>query len=147
MKIAAHVTEKVMFSWPVEYWVEFFRKVTRDGHEVYIVGEDDYVEIRDKNPLLFDRLRMGDEVSRQVISKCDVFVGPPLKYYEMAKDAKVRTVAMLGATFKADGVKSSTQCAGCLDHLENVNDCLWEDSLCMWEIPPNDILKEVLCCV
>ena len=141
MKIAAHVTEKLMFAWPLDYWIEFFRKATDKGHEVYIVGDDDYVEIQDKNPLLFDRLRIGDDLSKKTIAKCDVFVGPPLKYYEMAKDTGVRAIGLLGASLKGEGVASTTPCAGCLEGLQDVNDCYWGDCLCMWEIPPNDVLE------
>jgi ADP-heptose:LPS heptosyltransferase len=145
MKVAIHLTEKVTYRWPIEYWVEVIHKLTKAGHEVYAVSDEYNVVIEDKNPLLFDRLNLSDELSKQVIAKCDVFIGVPLKYYHMAKELGVRTVGLLGSTWKGDGIKSPTQCAPCREHIENVNDCIWDaDYLCMHEITPNDVM-EVLC--
>jgi ADP-heptose:LPS heptosyltransferase len=144
MKVAIHLTERVTYRWPIEYWVELIGKLTKAGHEVYAVSDEPNVRIEDKNPLLFDRTQLSDELSKTVIAKCDVFVGAPLKYYKMAKELNVRAIALLGSTFKGDGVKTSAQCGGCRDNMENVNDCLFEDELCFWEITPNDVM-EVLC--
>jgi ADP-heptose:LPS heptosyltransferase len=143
MKVCIHLTEKVTYVWPIEYWVELIHKLTKDGHEVYAVSDEYNVKIEDKNPLLFDRLNLSDELSKQVIAKCDVFVGAPLKYYYMAREVGVKTVGLLGATLKGEGVESTTQCAGCREHIEHVNDCIWEDTLCMHEITPNMVLEAV----
>ena len=144
MKVAIHLTEKVTYRWPIDYWIELIRKLTTKGHEVYAVSDEPYVRIDDTNPLLFDRLHLADDLSKIVIAKCDAFVGPPLKYYQMAKELGVKTVALLGSSFNGDGVKTSAQCGGCRENMKNVNDCVFEDELCYFEITPNDVL-EVLC--
>ena len=143
MKICIHLTERVTYKWPIEYWIELIGRLTHLGHEIYAVSDEDNVRIDDKNPLLFDRLHLGDELSKTVIAKCDVFVGPPLKYYDMAKELGIRTVAFLGSTFKGEGVKTTAQCGGCRENIKNVNDCIFEDELCYWEITPYDVMEEV----
>jgi ADP-heptose:LPS heptosyltransferase len=144
MKVAIHLSEKVTYKWPLEYWVELIGKLTKQGHEVYAFSDEPYVRIDDTNPLLFDRLRLTDEIAKTEIAKCDVFVGAPLKYYDMAKEAKVRTVGLLGATHKGEGVKTTAPCGACRDNMENINDCIFEDEMCGYEITPNDVL-EVVC--
>lgn len=140
MKIAIHLTERVMFQWPLTYWVELVRKLTDLGHDVYALSDEPNVTNQSDNPKFHARLHLSDEESRKVISECDVFIGVPLKYHDMAKDLGVRTIALLGATFKGDGVKTTMICGGCLDKLENKVDCNFEDEICYSEITPNDVI-------
>lgn len=140
MRIAVHLTERVMFSWPMAYWIELVKKLTDAGHDLYAISDEYNVGNNSTNPKFHDRLHLSDDESRKVIADCDVFIGPPLKYYDMAKELGVRTVAILGATLKGDGVKTSNICGGCLDKLENKNDCNFDDEICYWEVTPNDII-------
>ena len=140
LKIAVHLTERVMFAWPLDYWTELVRKLTDAGHDLYALSDELNVGNESKNPRFHDRLHLSDEESRKVIADCDVFIGPPLKYYGMAKELGVKTVALLGATFKGDGVRTTNICGGCLDKLENKTDCVFSDELCYWEVTPNDVI-------
>lgn len=140
MKIALHFTERVCFMWPMSYWIELVQKLTDAGHNLYALSDEPNVGNNSKNPKLHDRLHLSDEESRKVIAECDLFIGPPLKYYDMAKELGVRTIALLGATFKGDGVRTTNICGGCLDKLEGRNDCNFGDELCMWELLPNDVI-------
>lgn len=143
MRIAAHLTEKLMYRWPVSYWVELIHKLTKQGHHVYAVSDEYTVAIKDDNPLLHNCLHLPDEQTEKVIAGCDLYIGVPGKYYDMAKRNGVRVVGLLGATKKGEGVVSSSQCAGCTDLMPNRIDCLWADELCMFEITPNDVLRQV----
>lgn len=142
-KICIHLTERVTYKWPLEYVIELIGRLTKLGHEVYAVSDENNIKIEDKNPLLFDRLHLTDDLSKLVIAKCDVFVGPPLKYYQMARELGVRTVALLGCTYSGEGVKTTAPCGGCRENIENVNDCVFEDELCMWELTPLDVMEDV----
>jgi ADP-heptose:LPS heptosyltransferase len=141
MKFSIHLTEKVPYKWPIEYWVELIHHLTKKGHEVYAVSDEPHVEIKDENPLLFDRLHLSDDLSKIVIAQSDAFVGAPLKYFHMAVEAGVKTVVLQGPSFKGEGVKTSVQCGGCIENIENVQDCIWEDYLCLFEITPYDVLE------
>ena len=143
MKVAIHLTEKITFKWPIDYWVELIRKLTKAGHEVYALSDEYNIKIEDKNPLLFDRLNMDDELSEKVIAQADVFVGVPGKYFQMARKVGTRAIALLGSSHDGEGVRSSMPCSPCRGNIENVNDCIWEDELCMWEITANDVLEAI----
>jgi hypothetical protein len=143
MKIAVHLTERVCYEWPLAYWVELVRKLTDAGHDLYALSDEPNVTNESKNPKFHDRLHLSDDESRKVIADCELFIGPPLKYYDMAKDIGVRTIALLGATLKGDGVQTTAICGGCLDKLENKNDCIFEDELCYWELSPNDVISAI----
>ena len=143
MKIAIHLTERVTHRWPIEYWIELIHKLTKLGHEIYAVSDEPNVRIDDKNPLMFDRTHLSDELSKLVIAKCDVYVGPPLKYYDMAKELGIRTVGFLGSTFKGEGVKTTAPCGGCKENIPDTIDCIFEDEVCFWEITPNDVMEAV----
>ncbi len=141
-KIAVHLTERVMFEWPAEYWVELLHMLTKSGHEVYAFSDETNVQINDDNPLLFDRCRMPDDIAEREVAKCDLFIGTPLKYYEMARRNSVKTLCILGATKKGEGIVSPIQCAGCKDTMPELNDCYWNDENCYWEITPIDVMEE-----
>ena len=140
MKIALHVTERVMFQWPVIYWIELVKKLTAAGHNLYALSDEDNVSHDSKNPLFHDRLHLSDDESRKVIAECDAFIGPPLKYYRMAEELGVRTIGILTSTFKGEGVRTTTVCGGCLDHLDSKVDCNWGDEICGYEVTPNDVI-------
>ena len=140
MRIAVHLTERVMFCWPATYWTELIKKLTDAGHDLYALSDETNVSNASQNPRLHDRLHLSDEESRKVIAECDVFIGPPLKYHDMAKELGVKTIALLGATLKGDGVRTTTVCGGCLDKLDNKVDCNWGDEICYYEILPNDVI-------
>ncbi len=143
MRIALHFTERVMYQWPLSYWIELVQKLTDAGHDLYALSDEPNVGNNSKNPKLHDCLHLSDEESRKVVAECDLFIGPPLKYYDMAKELGVRTVALLGATFKGDGVRTTNICGGCLDKLEGRNDCNFGDELCYFEITPNDVIAAI----
>ena len=141
MKIAVHITEKLMYDWPLEYWLELLGKLTKSGHEVYLYSDELTVNINSENPRLHDRLHLSDEEAETSIKQCDLFIGFPLKYAGMAANCGVKTILMLGATNKGDGVKTTAPCGGCVDNVPGQNDCMYAgDQLCLWEITPNDVM-------
>ena len=144
LKIAAHITQKLMYDWPLIYWLELLGKLTKEGHDVYLFSDELPVQIKDSNPKLHDRLHLPDEQSEEEISTCNIFIGFPLKYAEMAKRKGVKTVLLLAATNKGHGVKTSVPCGGCIDNVPGQNDCMFGgDQLCLWEITPNDVMAAV----
>lgn len=143
MKIAIHLTERVMYAWPLEYWIELVKKLTDLGHELYALSDEPNVKNESKNPKFHDRLNLPDDESRKVLAECDLFIGPPLKYYRMAEELGVRVIGLLGATFKGEGVRTTNICGGCLDKLENKVDCVFYDELCYHEITPNDVIAAI----
>ena len=141
MKIAVHITEKLMYDWPLCYWKELLGKLTKAGHDVYLFSDELTVRIDDSNPKLHDKLHLPDDQSEEEIGKCDLFIGFPLKYARMAAKCGVKTILMLGATNKGDGVKTTAPCGGCVDNVPGQNDCMYAgDQLCLWEITPNDVM-------
>jgi hypothetical protein len=137
MKIAIHVTEKVMHQWPIDYWAEFIRKATKNGHEVYAFSGEPNVVIQLKNDHVFDRTQVCDEDARREIASCDVFVGPLLHFYGLAP----KNVGILTSSFAGEGVRATIPCAGCRESLGERVDCHWGDELCQWHVTPNDVLK------
>ncbi len=128
MRVVVHRGSKVMETWPLSYCDELFAKLIDRGHRAFVVTDD-----------------LDDDKARETIASCDYFVGPPTKYTQMAKDAGVKTIDLLGPTLKGDGVKSPIICAGCLDKIDpKPVDCFFTDEICFFEISPNDVL-EVLC--
>ena len=140
MKIAVHLSERVFFSWPLPYWTELVKKLTDKGHDLYALSDEVNVTNESKNPRFRDRLHLSDEESRKVIAECDVFIGPPLKYYDMAVGSGVRVIGLLTSTFKGEGVRTTNICGGCLDKLADKTDCNWNDEICGWELTPNDVI-------
>lgn len=143
MRIALHFTEKVMYQWPVSYWVELVKKLTDAGHDLYALSDEENVINESTNPKLHDHLHVSDAEARMVLAGCDLFIGPPLKYYRMADELGVRVIGLLGATFEGEGVRTTTTCGGCLDKLEGRVDCNWADEICMFEILPNDVIAAI----
>jgi len=141
MRIAIHVTERVMFTWPSSYWAELIRKVTKSGHEVYVFSDDTNLSWDLKNDKVYNLIGLSEKEERDGMEACEVYVGPPLKYYDMAKSFGIRTIALLGATLNGEGVKTSNVCGGCLDKLDNKVDCTFGDEFCYYEITPNDVLE------
>ena len=43
MKIAIHLTERVMFTWPMTYWIELVQKLTDAGHDLYALSDEQNV--------------------------------------------------------------------------------------------------------
>jgi len=127
MRVAIYHSDKIFHRWPESYVGELAQKLLDRGHRVFIVKDDSPKETNEK-----------------VISECDCFVGAPGEYYAIAKEKGLRVIGLLGATKKGEGVVSSIACAGCMDVMDNLMDCMWHDDLCMAEITPNDVLG-VLC--
>lgn len=128
MKVCIHQSQKVMETWPVAYCDELIDKLLKRGDRAFLVTDD-----------------LPDDKARETIAMCDYFVGPPTKYTQMAKDAGVKTVDLLGPMLKGDGIKSPIICAGCLDKIDpKPVDCFFADEICFYEISPNDVL-EALC--
>jgi len=133
-----------MFDWPLIYWKELLGKLTAAGHDVFLFSDEATVQIKDSNPKLHDRLHLPDEESEAEIGKCDLFIGFPLKYADMAKRRGVKVILLLAATKHGSGVRSSAPCGGCIDNLSGQNDCMFGgDLLCLWEITPNDVMAAV----
>ena len=125
MKVSIHQGSKVMETWPVSYGEELSAKLLDKGHQVFVVTDN-----------------QTDDIVRETLELCDYFVGVPGKYLDMAKELKVKTVALLGPTLKGDGIKSPIVCAGCLDKIEpKPIDCFFTDEICFLEISPNDVLE------
>jgi ADP-heptose:LPS heptosyltransferase len=142
-KIAAHITERLMYDWPQIYWMELLQKLTRQGDDVYLFSDELPVQIKDTNPKLHDRLHLPDAESEAAIGECDLFIGFPLKYADMAKRKGVKTILLQAAT-NGPGVKTSVPCGGCRDNVPGQNDCMFGgDGLCLWEITPNDVMAAV----
>lgn len=143
MKIAIHVTEKVGHTWPVQYWAEFIRKSTKAGHEVRCFSGEPNVVIKLKNDLFKDYTQVQDDQAYQLLSECDLYVGPVLRFHAKAKELSIRTVCLLTSSFAGEGVKSTIPCAGCLESIGDRPDCHWGDELCQWHVTPNDVLEAV----
>jgi len=126
MKVCLHKSKRVMESWPEPYCDELFAKLIDRGDRAFVVTDD-----------------LDDAKAEGTIAACDYFVGTPGKYLDMAKAHGVKTVALLGPTLKGEGVRSPIICAGCKDKLDNPVDCYFGDEVCMWEIPPNDVLEAI----
>ena len=125
MKVCVHKGCRVMETWPPAYCDELFAKLIDKGHRPFVVTDD-----------------LDDEKARETIAMCDYFVGTPTKYLDMAKELKVKTVALLGPTLKGEGVKAPIVCAGCLDKIDpKPVDCFFSDEICFLEISPNDVLE------
>ena len=143
MKIAIHITERVKHAWPIEYWTEFILKMTKAGHEIHAFSNEPNVKLTPGNPLVFDHTDLRDLNERLEIAKCDVYVGPVLEYYRMAKKAGLRLVAILGPTLKGEGVAATIPCAGCIENIHDMIDCRWGDEICQWHVSPNDIIAAI----
>lgn len=143
MKIAIHLTERVMFCYPMEYWVELVRKLIDRGHEIYAFSDEPNVASEYKNEHFHSRLHLPEAKARKAMSECDLFIGVPLRYYGMAKELGIRTIGILGSTFKGEGVRTTNVCGGCLDKLSNKTDCIFQDEICYWEVTPADILNAI----
>lgn len=143
MKIAAHVSERVMHQWPPQYWLELFQKATKNGHDVYVFSGEPNVMLEFKNPRIHNHTQVCDEDAVSVIADCDVFVGPLLHFYQAAKERGVRTVGLLTSSVAGEGVKATIPCAGCLESLGKRVDCHWGDELCQWHVTPNDVLEAI----
>lgn len=124
MKVVLYLTHRVMFKWPQEYINDFARKANASGFDVNIISDDTDVS-----------------VAKREIETADFFVGVKSPFDWIIP--KGERIYFSGAK-KSGGIQSPIQCAGCIDNMEDIMDCLWEDNLCMWEITPNDIL-EVMC--
>lgn len=140
-RIAAHVTERVFHTWPASYWAEFLRKATAAGHDVYVFSDDALVSVDTKNPKVYSLIGLSEKEIHDGLEACQVFVGPKLRYYHLAKHLGLKMVGLLGATLEGEGVKSPHPCAGCLDKLENQTDCFWGDEVCLYEVTPNDVMN------
>lgn len=139
MRIAVHVTDRVKHRWPKEYWGELIRKLTARGHEVFMFSDDPHIRKDDENPLFHDRCRM--ENPKAELRTCDLFIGPALNFYRIAKEEGVRAIALLGPDADAEGVKATIHCVDCKAHSEETVDCFWNDELCMEHIQPNDVIS------
>jgi hypothetical protein len=139
-RIALQLTDRIKYRWPAEYCAEFIRKASTRGHEVYAVADEPNIRLDMKGEGIFDRTK---EKAEDVFETCDVFVGPPLRLADIAQRRGLKTVRLLGASLKGDGVKSATFCAGCLEKMDPRIDCLWSDELCMSEITANDVLEAI----
>lgn len=123
MKIAIYPTEKIFSKWPDSYWGELTDKLLKKGHRVFIINDENP---KDKND--------------EILSDCDLYIGAPGEYYDLARDKCIRVIGLLGATRNGEGVISTAPCAGCIDVMPDVVDCIWHDDLCMMMITPNDII-------
>lgn len=128
MKVCVHQSKKVMQAWPEEYCAELFDKLIKRGDRAFLVTDD--LEI---------------SKVRETIAQCDYFVGTPGEYLDIAKGMGVKTVALLGATLKGEGLKSPIVCAGCLDKIDpKPIDCFFQDEICLYEVTPNDVLGAIV---
>jgi len=140
VKIALQLTDRIKYRWPAEYCGEFIRKASAKGHEVHVVADEENVRLDMAGEGIFDRLKEDAEC---VIEECDVFVGPPLALADFAKRRGKKMVMLLGASLAGEGVQSTTFCAGCVQKMEPMVDCLWQDEICMFEITANDVLEAI----
>jgi len=146
MKVAIHVSERVKHAWPIEYWSDFIRKMTKEGHEIHAFSNEPNVKIAPGNPLVFDHTDLHDKDEVLAIAECDVFVGPVLEYYRIAEKEGVRLIGILGPTLKGEGVKATLPCAGCMENIHDMVDCRWGDEICQWHVSPNDIIGAINGC-
>jgi ADP-heptose:LPS heptosyltransferase len=140
MRIALQLTDRIKYRWPAEYCAEFIRKAVKKGHEVHVMADEPNIKLDMKGEGIYDKLKERPE---DVLETCDVFVGPPLRLASIAKRRGLKTVMLLGASLDGVGVVSTTFCAGCVQKMDPMLDCLWQDELCMREISPNDVLEAV----
>jgi len=140
-RIALQLTDRLKYRWPAEYCAEFIRKAVKQGHEVYVLADEPNIKLDMKGEGIHDKLKERPE---DVLETCDVFVGPPLRLADIAKRRGLKQVRLLGASLEGEGVRSTTFCAGCVQKMDPMLDCLWQDELCMREISPNDVLEAVV---
>jgi ADP-heptose:LPS heptosyltransferase len=140
MRIALQLTDRIKYRWPAEYCAEFIRKAAAKGYDVFVVADEPNIRLDMKGEHIFDRT---NEKAEGVLESCDVFVGPPLRMASIAKRRGLKQVQLLGASLEGTGVRSTTFCAGCVQKMEPMLDCLWQDELCMSEITANDVLEAI----
>jgi hypothetical protein len=122
MKAVIYLTKRTMFMWPQIYVEDLVKKLEVRDFDVSIISDD-----------------TPDEIAKREIKSSRYLIGVPNRFERYAEDTEV--IRLLGATKEGKGVVSTVQCAGCLENVQDSMDCLWEDTLCMWEITPNDILE------
>lgn len=141
MKVAIHLTERVKYEWPQDYWIELVRKLSARGHDIYAFSDDLGVNVECVEKL-HNFLRRPPEEVAAAIASCDAFVGVPhTRFYDLAKEVGLKIVGLKGATLDGPGVASPIICAGCVEKsgIESP-DCIFGDELCMSEILPNDVM-------
>lgn len=122
MKATLYITKRVRFQWPNFYVLELVEKLNDRGFKVSVISDD-----------------TEEGIAKREIESSDLYVGVPNKFDKYG--GKGKRIRLLGATKEGEGVVSSVQCAGCVENIKDSIDCLWEDSLCMYEITPNDVLE------
>lgn len=146
MKICAYITNRVMWTWPADYWRELFHKLTKRGHEVYVISDDPEVVVNDTNPKVFNCTGKAATEADEVVSSCDMYVGVPTRWYELAGFLGKNRIALCGPRIVEDGIVADTPCAGCIDKLGVRTDCNWGDELCYRQITPNDVMGAIAPC-
>lgn len=143
MKIALHITDRTLFTWPAVYWQDLIKRLIDADHEVFIFSDESHVNINIKHERVHKCFGMSNDVINSTISKCDLFIGVPLKFSKLAKANGLKIINLLGSTLDGEGIKSPLMCAGCIDKTGNEIDCAFQDELCMHRITPIMVNREV----
>ena len=145
MRVAVHITDRVLFTWPQEYWSELIGDLVKDGHDVFVFTDDKHINLAIENPKVHKCFNFTDEEVKEVIAQCDVFFGVPLRFSDISKVAGIRIINLLGSTSNGTGIVSPLVCQGCLDKGNSEIDCIFTDELCYWRITPIMAKKELYC--
>lgn len=144
MKIAAHPTERVKFRWPLDYWREFMRKALDAGHEIVFLADEPTVVITTVNTKVSFLSMPDDARAMEALKGCDLFVGPPLRFYRLADSLGLKMVGLLGSSREGKGVRPDyVPCSGCHEAVGANVDCFWRDEICMAHITPNMVMEAV----
>jgi len=142
MRVCCHIADKVLWTWPAIYWAEFITVLLDEGHDVFVFSDDKQVTTDIEHEKLRKCFSFNEEEIDTVIRQCDIFIGVPLRFSDIAKKHGLKIINILGSTTKGCGVKSTAVCTGCLDKGANEIDCSFEDELCYWLITPFDVKRE-----
>jgi hypothetical protein len=143
MKIICHITDRVLFTWPAVYWSELLGELVKDKHDVFIFSDDKHINIDIKHELIHKCFNRTDDEIDLITRHCDIFVGVPLRFSEIAKKYNKKLINILGATLKGEGIISPIVCAGCLDKGVSEIDCSFGDELCYFRITPIMVYEEI----
>lgn len=143
MRIALHIVDRTLYTWSKEYWSELIGDLVKEGHDIFIFSDEKHVNIAIEHEKVRKCLEYNEDEIDKVISQCDLFIGVPLRFSDIAKKHNLKIINLLGSTTKGEGVVSTAACVGCIDKTGNEIDCVFHDELCMWLITPTDVKRKI----
>ena len=142
MKIALHITDQILWTWPPEYWSELIKMLINDEHELYVYTDEKHLRLQFSSSKIKTFIAKTQNEYEESMKECSVFVGSPLKFSKIADKCELKVINFLGATSCGIGVRSLMPCVGCLDQNKTI-DCQYHDELCMTGITPFMVKREI----